>query len=150
MSNGYEGYYQVSNLGEIKSLSNSQNRKEKRLRKNINNGYYCVYLYKNNKKKSFTIHRLVAITFIPNPDNFSQVNHKDKNKLNNCADNLEWCTAKYNINYSSAKSVICIETGTIYNSLTEASKVNKIQLSLLSRVCGKENYKAGGYHWKYL
>jgi hypothetical protein len=148
--NGYEGLYQISNLGRVKSLGNLQNRKEKLLKTNIRNGYYTTYLYKNNKKKSFLCHRLVAEAFIPNPKNLPQVNHKDENKLNNCVNNLEWCTNGYNINYSCAKSVICVETGAIYHSLTEVSKKHNIQLALLSRVCDKDNYRAGGFHWKSL
>ena len=147
---GYEGLYQVSNLGGIKSLGNSQNRKEKLLRTSIRNGYCTTYLYKNNKKKSFLCHRLVAEAFIPNPDNLPQVNHKDENKLNNCVENLEWCTAKYNVNYSSAKPILCVETGIVYHSLTEVSEKDNIQLALLSRVCNKDNYRAGGFHWKSL
>lgn len=147
---GYEGLYQVSNLGRIKSLGNLQNRKEKLLKVNIYNGYCIVYLYKNNKKKSYLCHRLVAEAFIPNPDNLPQVNHKDENKLNNRVDNLEWCTSKYNVNYSSAKPIMCVETGVVYNSLTEVSEKYNIQLALLSRVCDKNNYRAGGFHWKSL
>ena len=147
---GYEGLYQVSNLGRIKSLGNLQNRKEKLLKINIRNGYCTTYLYKNNKKKSFLCHRLVAEAFISNPDNLPQVNHKDENKLNNCVENLEWCTAKYNVNYSSAKPILCVETGIVYHSLTEVSEKYNIQLALLSRVCNKDNYRAGGFHWKSL
>ena len=147
---GYEGKYQISNLGRVKSLGNLQTKKEKLLKTNIRNGYYTAYLYKNNEKKSLLCHRLVAEAFIPNPDNLPQVNHKDENKLNNRVDNLEWCTIKYNINYSSAKPVICVETGIVYQSLTEVSEKYNIQLSLLSRVCDRDNYRAGGYHWKSL
>lgn len=107
-----------------------------------NNGYHYVVLYKNTKRAFKTIHRLVAETFIPNPYNLPQVNHKDENKTNNCVDNLEWCDNKYNINYSIAKTVQCIETGVLYDSLTIASKINNIDLGLLSRVCGKNNYTA--------
>ena len=148
--NGYEGLYQISNLGRVKSLGNLQNRKEKLLKTNIRNGYYATYLYKNNKKKSLLCHRLVAEAFIPNSKKLPMVNHKDENKLNNCVNNLEWCTSEYNINYSSAKSVVCVETGVIYHSLTEVSKKHNIQLALLSRVCDKDNYRAGGFHWKSL
>lgn len=136
---GYEGLYQVSNLGRVKSLGNLQNKKEKLLKTNICNGYYAVYLYKNSKKKICLCHRLVAEAFIPNPKNLPFVNHKDDNKLNNRMDNLEWRTCKYS---PPTKAVICVETGILYDSLTKASKANNIDLGLLSRVCGKNNYTA--------
>ena len=120
------------------------------LKLNVVNGYATTYLYKNNNKTSFSVHRLVAEAFIPNPDSLPQVNHKDENKLNNCVDNLEWCTSKYNVNYSVAKPVLCVETGMAYNSMTEACDKNNINITLLCRVCNSEKYKAGGYHWKFL
>ena len=79
----YEDLYWVSNLGNVKSK-----RKDKKLSINLD-GYYVVNLSKNGKTKTFTVHRLVAKTFISNPDNLPQVNHKDENKLNNNVDNLE-------------------------------------------------------------
>jgi len=88
----YEWLYQVSNLGNVKSL---KFWKEKLLSSFINKKYLTVNL--NRKQKA--IHRLVAITFIPNPENKPQVNHIDWNKLNNCVDNLEWCTQSENIQY---------------------------------------------------
>lgn len=94
---GYEGLYQVSNLGRVRSLRRNiifKNRIER-------SGYEGVYLYKNKGYKYFLIHRLVANAFISNPDNLPQVNHKDENKLNNCISNLEWCDCKYNQNYGT-------------------------------------------------
>ena len=142
--------YQVSNLGRVKSLGNSQKRQEKLLKFNIVHGYNTVYLSKIGKRTATRVHRLVAQAFIPNPDNLPQVNHKDKNRLNNRVDDLEWCTQQYNVRYSLAKPVLCVETGVVYNSMTEASEVYNIELALLSRVCGKPNYRAGGYHWRFL
>ena len=98
----YEGLYQVSNLGRAKSLINNKGQyREKILKHNIRNGYPSVTLCKNKKLKSFTIHRLVAEAFIPNPNNLPCVNHKDENRLNNFFNNLEWCTYSYNINYGT-------------------------------------------------
>ena len=94
----YEGHYQVSNWGRIKSIKFG---KERILKQNIRCGYYYVNLYKNNIKKQYPVHRLVAEAFIDNPDNLFQVNHKDENKTNNNVDNLEWCTNEYNINYGT-------------------------------------------------
>lgn len=100
--NGYEGIYQVSNLGRIKSLDRRvkdnrreryQNLKGKQLKFTDNGrGYQLVFLTKESKRINKYVHRLVAETFIPNPKNLPEVNHKDLNKSNNCIDNLEWIT----------------------------------------------------------
>lgn len=98
----YEGLYQVSNLGRVKSLGNNRSRKEKILKPHTTKaGYLMVGLYKNGKGKDFLLHRIVAMEFIPNPNNYPQCNHLDENKKNNCVENLEWCTAKFNINYGT-------------------------------------------------
>lgn len=100
---GYEGLYQISNLGRVKCLPKIiRNRKYKEIIKSpslAGKGYYRLILCNNGKNKAFYIHRLVAQAFIPNPNNLPQVNHKDENILNNCVDNLEWCNNKQNINY---------------------------------------------------
>ena len=102
---GYEGLYQISNYGEVKSLEKKagfSTRKEKILKQHLDkDGYVKVYLCKNNKVKFLSVHRLIAEAFIPNPNNFPQINHKDENKQNNKIENLEWCTCKYNINYGT-------------------------------------------------
>lgn len=95
----YEGLYQVSNYGRVKSLKYGKERIMKQRKRK--DGYLLVCLYKDGVIKSFTVHRLVASAFIPNPNNLPQVNHKDENKENNCAKNLEWCDRKYNINYGT-------------------------------------------------
>lgn len=104
---GYEGLYQVSNLGRIKSLSRKIKRndmnaitKEKIMKQaKDDRGYLMANLYKNGRNHSIKVHRLVAKLFIPNPLNLPQVNHIDEVKTNNSVSNLEWCTNKYNINY---------------------------------------------------
>ena len=123
---GYEGLYQVSNLGRVKSLEriiiNSIGKKKTvneiilkpiQISKNIT--YVRVNLCKNGIKKLYSVHRLVAEAFIPNPNNLPEVNHKDENKQSNFVyinengtvdlekSNLEWCTAKYNMNYGTAR-----------------------------------------------
>lgn len=93
---GFEGYYQVSNYGNIR------NAKTLKLRKlQLWDGrYYGISLIKNYKRYAFRVHRLVAEAFIPNPNNLPEVNHKDENKLNNHVDNLEWCDHVYNNTYN--------------------------------------------------
>ena len=108
---GYEGIYQISNTGKVKSLErtclirNNSTRivKECILKPKITRlGYKEVTLYKDKTKKNLRINRLVAIAFIPNPHNYPIVNHKDEDKLNNNESNLEWCTHKYNSNYGTS------------------------------------------------
>lgn len=110
---GYEGLYQVSSYGKIKNIKRNKIKKQ-----TINDDGYCVIkLSKKNKKKVFLVHRIVAETFL-NCNDFKYIdgeyidefnkkklviNHKDENKINNNADNLEWCTNKYNIRYSLRK-----------------------------------------------
>ena len=103
---GYEGLYQVSNYGRVKSLSRKRIDREQILGEKIisqrkkKNGYLITTLFKNYKEKKCYVHRLVAQVFIPNPNNLPQVNHKDENKENNNVSNLEWCSQKYNSNYN--------------------------------------------------
>lgn len=108
----YEGLYQVSNYGRVKSLERSYTERnsrkathtlEERILKpsKYSEGYLFVTFTKNDERKIKKIHRLVAEAFIPNPNGLPQVNHKDENKANNCVDNLEWCDNKYNSNYGS-------------------------------------------------
>lgn len=106
---GYEGLYEVSNLGRVKSLSrkvnsylgeNTRTMRERIMKQRIRNSYFIVQLKKDGIRKSYQVHRLVAEAFIPNPKNKSIVNHLDYNPRNNIVDNLEWCTQKENVNYS--------------------------------------------------
>lgn len=103
---GYEGLYQISSFGRVKSLKSR--RGVKILRPwYAGEGYLQVALKKNRttKREKFYVHRLVAKAFISNPTNLPQINHKDKNKKNNNVENLEWCDAQYNIEFSKAKQV---------------------------------------------
>lgn len=105
--NGYEGYYQVSSYGRVRSLDRLvSNRfiKGSILKQNERGKYLCVCLSKDKMKKSYSVHILVANAFIDNPNNLPCINHKDEIKTNNRVENLEWCTHKYNINYGNAQS----------------------------------------------
>lgn len=100
---GFEGLYQISNLGRVKSLKNYGGVKERLIKpKKTKGGYLCVSLWKDLKRYCKLIHRLVAQAFIPNEDLFKTiVNHIDENKENNTVENLEWCTQEYNNNYGT-------------------------------------------------
>ena len=105
---GYEGLYEVSNLGNVRSINWRNTGVVKNLYlKTHNKGYLQVELAKDGIKKSFVVHRLVATAFLPNPLAYPEVNHKDENKKNNVVENLEWCSRSYNVLYSisSRKSV---------------------------------------------
>lgn len=95
----YEGFYEVSNTGKVKSVY-----RYKRILKPMisNTGYERVDLFKNKNRKQFSVHRLVAMAFVSNPDAKPFVNHKDENKLNNVADNLEWVSHVENCRYGTA------------------------------------------------
>lgn len=157
----YEGIYQISNLGRIKSLHNY--RKNNILKPKIKKGYYQIGLRKDNKRKWYSVHRLVAQTFLPNENNLPQVNHRDENKLNNNVNNLEWCSVSYNNCYGTrikrvkektSKKVLQYDLkGNFikeYKSLSEATKINNIKSISNISLCCKGKYKqVKGYIWKY-
>ena len=97
----YEGLYQVSNLGRIKSLNFNKTGKEKIMKPRTGNRYYMTALWKNGIRKDYLLHRIVAETFIPNPENKPFINHKDENCFNNSINNLMWCTHKENMNWGT-------------------------------------------------
>lgn len=164
----YEGLYQISNLGRIKSVEKldklNHKRKEKIL-KCINNGRYMqVVLYRNSKKNIFLIHRLVALTFISNPNNYCFINHKNENPYDNNVNNLEWCTHKYNDNYGNRGNKISKSNSVkikqydlnnnyikTWSSIKEANQILKINKALicmnLKKYKGRKT--AGGYHFEY-
>lgn len=101
---GYEGLYQVSNLGRVRSLNYNHTGEIKLLKQGTyKKGHKCVSLFKNKKGKTYSVHRLVAIAFIPNPNNLPIINHKDEDPSNNNVNNLEWCTVAYNNTYGTAR-----------------------------------------------
>ena len=183
----YENYYQVSNFGRIRSLNrkfecNGKNQyssfktvktyKGKIIKPLLDNrGYFYVFLCKNNVKKNIPIHRLVAKTFIPNPENKPQVNHIDGNKTNNNVTNLEWATCSENIQHAyrnnlftnqleslkkiqknNEKSVLQYDLNGNFikewESIKEAKKELKVS-SHISCCCNGKRKTAGGYIWKF-
>ena len=168
---GYEGLYEVSDLGRIKSLKYG---KEKILKPRKNTrGYLHVVLCKDGKAKNSKVHRLVAEAFIPNPNNLATVNHKDEVKTNNTVVNLEWMSQKDNTNYGTrnkrageaiskaninnpmfSKQVQMLDKSTgellaTFPSLMEAERVTGIAQPNISSCCLGKRKSTGGYKWRY-
>ena len=164
------GLYEVSNFGKVRSLNFNRENRVNELRPYKNrSGYLAVTLFNNYKEKVKTIHRLVAETFIKNSENNAFVNHIDGNKLNNCIDNLEWCTPQYNtreayrIGLNKAKKGSehhlsrkvkqyddndnCIK---IWNCIKDIEKELGFKTSNISACCRNEIKRAYGYKWKYV
>ena len=164
----YEGLYQVSSYGRVRSLGNGGTHKKSRILKSAKNtwGYLRVQLWKNGKGKWCFVHRLVAEAFLQNPLNLPQVNHKDENPSNNNESNLEFCDQKYNINYGNRNKKVSnkMTNGKLSKSVLQFSKTgdfirewpstrecerNGFDNSAVGRCCnGKQKYHKG-YKWKY-
>lgn len=152
----YSKFNEVSTIGNIR-------RKGKVLKPHIRNGYkaVCLYNYENKKQLTVNIHRIVAKVFIPNPNNYPSVNHKDGNKLNNTVENLEWVTALQNTDHafktglskSHPKSVEQYSLDGKYiqtfNSIIEASAKTGASDRHISCVCKGKRKTTGGFIWKY-
>jgi len=161
--------YQISNLGNVK------NNKGKILKGWVTRGYHYVSLLNNGIKKKYRVHRLVAKAFIDNPDDLPCINHKDENKLNNCVDNLEWCTQKENLdkyfaprrpvgyktkitkpkisNYHNCKKVLQYDLNNnfiqMWNSTMDIERQLHICSGNISLCCRGIKPTAGGYIWRY-
>lgn len=173
---GYEGLYQVSNLGRVKSLNYKRQGIEKNLKTNFNKqGYLYVDLYKCQKTKKFRIHQLVANAFIPKLERLTQINHKNGIKTDNRVCNLEWVTPSENVKHAykhglrnisekqkqrfsnlgkaSRKKVLQYDLqGNFikeWDSMKEAEKRLNIWYTNISNCCRGIYKTAGGYVWKY-
>lgn len=167
---GWEGLYQVSNFGRVKSLPRLHNAKhpyitkEKILSPRVcgnQREYLAVMLCGKYTTKQKRIHRLVAEAFIPNPNGYKEINHKDENKGNNHASNLEWCSRKYNINYGNRALKMALSTSIhveqldeysnvihTFSSMKEASQFIGVDSSNISKACSCKR-KCKGYYWRY-
>ena len=165
---GYSGKYQVSNLGRVRAMwrSNQYGHKIDNIhyfKPVLNRNYYRVPLSIGNKTKYFYVHILVANAFVPNPNGYPQVNHKDENTKNNCADNLEWCTPKYNSNYGTrnrrmgdTQSIPIIQltkNGEIvreWKSAAYAAKVLGLKASYINSVVNSKPHRNSAYNYKWI
>lgn len=171
---GYEGLYQVSNLGRVKSLERVVDNpkggvrtlREKILKQHYdNNGYLTVTLYNNCKKKGFKVHRLVAEAFIPNPLNKPQVDHINTIRDCNNINNLRWVTGKENVNNTTSKEnyrnyinnkkendnnkIICITTGRIYKNKYQAVEEENLNYGHLIECLNGKRKTHKGCVWNY-
>ena len=179
----FERLYEVSNFGRVRSKDRvlpyiskkgkhcTSCRKGKLLTAKVVDGKYLqVVLCNNHTRKNMKVHRLVAMAFLPNPNGYLEVNHKDENKLNNHVSNLEWCDRKYNANYGtvarriSDKMLNREDTSRpvcqysldgklirVYESTNEAQRCTGIDHAHISRCCygKKRNKTVGGFIWKF-
>ena len=169
---GYEGRYEVSNLGRVRSVERTFADKNGRqitfcgvvLSPSITNrGRLIVGLNVDNRRRSCSVHRLVAMAFLSNPDNLPEVNHKDENPLNNRVDNLEWCTSDYNRHYGTVIERVTKSKGTpvigvdkngnehYFSSIKEAEGKTGTYNQTISYHCrfGYRNNIKAGYRWRY-
>ena len=155
---GYENLYKISSLGRIKNAQKNTFLKQT----NHSCGYLTVELRKNKIAKKRYMHRLVAEAFIPNPDNLTQVNHKNENKKDNNIKNLEWCSPQYNSTYgtrlerfskSKKKRVLQFDLDENFikewKSAVDIQKETGFEKNSIGRCCRNQQYQAYGYIWRY-
>ena len=174
---GYENEYQINQFGEIRTLKDSPKLKKYNVLKpqiNKRNGYVYQMLYKNGKEKLLRVHRLVAMAFLPNPNNLPQVNHKNGDKTENRVENLEWCSQEQNkihefktglekkkkkkkaavrkTNEKKSKRVVRTmgDEKIEYESATVAARKNNVGISTICRYCNKKRMSKDGASWQYI
>ena len=151
---GFEGFYEVDECGNIYSLRTNKIRKPVL---NKTTGYLTVVLC-GRAKKTLTVHRIVANAFIPNPESYQCVNHKDENKTNNNVSNLEWCTKAYNNTYNNKTQRCCkkvvqiLPSGkeVIWSSARKASEAGIANYKNISACCRGIRRTAGGSKWRFI
>lgn len=159
---GFEGLYKISDTGIVFSV-----RTNKELKPFVTQwGYLSVQLRNHSKKANRFVHRLVGEAFLEKPEDATEINHKDGNKKNNHVSNLEWCTSSQNhshrchvlgekptnihiMHQKNSKRVVCIETGDVFKSITDASKSVGVGLSTMSAHLNGKTRICAGLHWRY-
>ena len=151
--------YEVNYYGDIR---HKQRKKILKPRSN-NGGYLYVNFVVNGNRKNFAVHRIVANVFIPNPKDYSEVNHIDYNKQNNCVDNLEWVSSSQNKNHAYQKEINHISRGKsveqldkqgnsikIYSSVSQAAKELNCSISAISNCASGRTKTSQGYQWRFV
>lgn len=155
----FESLYEISNKGRVRSLCGRYGKNRIVKLGNGSRGYLNVCLCNKGKQTTRNVHRIVAETFLPNPESLPCVNHKDENRKNNNVDNLEWCSYYHNNVYGErltksalkrSKAVRCVETGKTYTSGYAVQRATGIQQSGISACCRGRQKTAGGYHWEFV
>lgn len=150
-----EGRYAITSCGKVWSYKRKKYLKPMKDK----DGYLYVNIRIDGKQKNFKIHRLVAEAYIPNPDGKPQVNHKNEVKTDNYINNLEWATAKENINYGThnerisdrrKKPVFCLELNRVFDSAKTAGNELNICSANITKCCMGNRKTCGGYHWQYV
>lgn len=155
---GYQGLYEVSDYGNVRNVL----KNGKLLKLTLHScGYLSVNLCKRHVRKDYRVHRIVAEAFIPNPRHLPEINHKDENKANNHADNLEWCDRLYNVRYgtrterSAEKHAVPVEQLTMdgivvktWDSMAEAGR-HGYNFKMISACCNGRKKTHRGYIWRY-
>lgn len=156
---GYEGLYQVSNLGRVKSVRKNTVMSTP---KNKTDCYLRVNLKRNGTQKQRLVHRLVAIAFIDNPNNLPFINHKNEHKWDNRVENLEWCDKSYNVHYGTciarishalSKPILCVELGIVFDNAVKATEylgMSKGSATHINRCANGKEKQSGGYTWRYV
>lgn len=167
---GYEGLYQVSSLGRVRSLDRtihgvrcgrswSSMRSGREMCPNTDkDGYKTIKLCKEGRVSRWLVHRLVALAFIPNPDGKPQINHINGDKADNRVENLEWTTNSENTMHkfrvlkcraSGSKETVCLDTMKVYPTATEAARECGVDISHVAACCRGRRSHAGGHHFQY-
>lgn len=155
----YSDYYMVSNLGNVKNISSNRILKQSKTK----DGYLMVVMCVNGKTKTLTVHRLVAMSFIENPNNLPQVNHIDGNKKNNNVSNIEWCTAKQNMHHAVKSGLFEKRTGIrpVYQFSLDGKFIKKWESGMeashylgkkeqsIYKCCNNVMHSAHGFYWSY-
>lgn len=143
---GFEGLYGVTSCGKVWSYTNNSFLSTKTNKK----GYEVVHLSKDGQDYFLFVHRLVALAYVPNPNNLETVDHIDNCKSHNYASNLQWLSRGDNARKSCSKKIYCVELDRTFNSQQEAARILHLDQGNISKVCRGKLRTTGGYHFEFV